>query len=88
MRSSPMKNLVAWLYGPPSGLAYAASTVDWLRERYADPAFQEQWWRHGKECVVAPGEVLYIPRLWPHAVANVGETAAFVGQHYYKLQGA
>ena len=33
--------------------------------------------------MVAPGEVLYILRLWPYAVANVGETAAFVSQRYY-----
>ena len=47
---------------------------------YRTPQFQEWWRSHGYECVQEPGEMLYIPDRFYHAILNLGEAVAVIGE--------
>ena len=47
-----------------------ATSVSWLREDYPRLSAAER----PRECVIRPGDLLYFPRGWWHAIISVGET--------------
>ena len=56
------------------------SNADFLTTEYRTPQFQEWWRSHGYECVQEPGEMLYIPDRFYHAILNLGEAVAVIGE--------
>ena len=47
-----------------------ATSVSWLREDYPQLSAAER----PRECTIRPGDLLYFPKGWWHAIINVGET--------------
>merc|ERR1711971_1001316 len=45
-----------------------------------DQNFRKFWSQAGWECVQEPGEIMYIPWGYVHAVLNIGETIGIVGE--------
>lgn len=70
------------IYGPHdmprTGYATTEDFTTWLHQRrnYSDPDFSPPTW----ECVQEPGEVMYVPEGFYHAVTNYGDAVAFVHQ--------
>ena len=56
------------------------SNADFLTTEYRTPQFQKWWRSHGYECVQEPGEMLYIPDRFYHAILNLGEAVAVIGE--------
>jgi len=58
-----------------------ANNYDMLVNQYVhDKHFRDWWGRRGWECVQEPGELMYIPAYFEHAVMNIGETIGIVGE--------
>jgi mannose-6-phosphate isomerase class I len=68
-------HLQRWLLYPPKHQPVFdpnAAPVEWLKYRY--PKLRGRERALLEECDIGPGEVLYFPSGWWHAVVNVGET--------------
>ena len=61
-----------WLLYPhkPPRFRENATSVSWLRRDYPQLTVRERPF----ECLIGPGDLLYFPKGWWHAVVNVGET--------------
>eukprot|EP00611_Tribonema_gayanum_P022364 TRINITY_DN4471_c0_g1_i4.p1 TRINITY_DN4471_c0_g1~~TRINITY_DN4471_c0_g1_i4.p1 ORF type:complete len:130 (+),score=41.20 TRINITY_DN4471_c0_g1_i4:480-869(+) len=64
------------LYPPRTHFKWdpSATTLQWLTDVYPGLKAHER----PLECVIAPGEVLYFPSAWYHAIVNVAPYTAFV----------
>ena len=56
------------------------SNADFLTTVYRTPEFQKWWGSHGYECIQEAGEMLYIPDRFYHAILNLGEAVAVIGE--------
>ena len=61
-----------WLLYPkaPPQFDPDATSVHWLRDVYPRLTTHEAPW----ECVIEPGDLLYFPSDWYHAIVNLGTT--------------
>ena len=61
-----------WLLYPhrPPRFRENATSVSWLRHDYPQLGAHER----PHECLIGPGDLLYFPKGWWHAIVNVGET--------------
>ena len=55
------------------------STAEWLRKLYPGRR-RDEIKKHGYDCVVGPGELLFVPDRWLHMVLNLGDTLAVVSE--------
>ena len=72
---------------PPFRLSIDTENTKFMTTVYRQPKFQAWWKRQGHECVQEAGELMYIPRISPHAVLNMGETIAATGEHCAHFPG-
>ena len=61
-----------WLLYPhkPPRFRENATSVSWLRHDYPQLTASERPY----ECTIGPGDLLYFPKGWWHAIINVGTT--------------
>jgi ribosomal protein L16 Arg81 hydroxylase len=65
-----------WLLYPEEPPHFDANTtsIKWLRDVYPHLLPWDLPW----ECVIEPGDLLYFPRDWYHAIVNLGESVVFM----------
>jgi hypothetical protein len=61
-------------------LSNGITNADFLTTEYRSPEFQKWWSFHGYECIQEAGEMLYIPDRFYHAILNLGEAVAVIGE--------
>jgi hypothetical protein len=56
------------------------SNVDFVKKHYLSKSFQRFWSEGGWECTQEENELMFLPTHFIHAVINIGETIAMVGE--------
>jgi len=67
---------------PPGGVWPGYSQVDWINQIYPNLSDEDK----PIECIQEPGEILYVPEGWYHAVINLGEGVA-IGYQMFEHKG-
>lgn len=65
-----------WFLFPPPFAVYSKQHVwDWWKTRHGNRPFESAW-----ECVQHPGDLVFVPDMWGHAVINLKESVGLAAE--------